>query len=43
VTPGEPMMEQGRATLTTVFTVGDQTVIDGDALATPRSRKARPS
>jgi 3-hydroxybutyryl-CoA dehydratase len=41
VTVKELSVEKRRATLTTVCTVGDKVVIDGDATVMPTSREAR--
>jgi 3-hydroxybutyryl-CoA dehydratase len=41
VTVKELSVEKRRVTLTTVCTVGNKVVIDGDATVMPTSRKAR--
>ncbi|MEO8936952.1 MAG: MaoC family dehydratase [Burkholderiaceae bacterium] len=41
VTVKELFPEKGRVALTTVCTVGDHVVIDGDALVVPMSRRSR--
>lgn len=41
VTVKELFPEKGRVALTTVCTVGDKVVIDGDALVMPTSRRSR--